>query len=69
MAGAAGDDGGVLDAWADGARAFANVAAATFVVLATIAPVLLLLALVALGVRVVVRRGGWTRAPGASEGA
>ncbi len=68
IAGSAGDEGGILDAWADGARAFANAAAATFVAVATIAPVLLLLALVALGVRVVVRRGGWTRRR-ASEGA
>ena len=52
-----GDDGGILDAWADGARAFGNVAAGTFVVLATIAPVLLLLALVALAVRIALRRG------------
>jgi hypothetical protein len=51
------DDGGILDAWADGARAFVNVAAGTFVVLATIAPVLLLLALVGFGLRVAFRRG------------
>jgi Domain of unknown function (DUF4349) len=51
------DDGGILDAWADGARAFGKVAAGTFVVLATIAPVLLLLAFVALAVRIALRRG------------
>jgi uncharacterized protein DUF4349 len=56
-AGSGDDDGGILDAWADGARAFGNVAAGTFVVLATIAPVLLLLALLALAVRVALRRG------------
>jgi hypothetical protein len=56
-AGSGGDEGGILDAWADGASAFANVAGRTFVVLATIAPVLLLVALVALAIRVAARRG------------
>ena len=56
-AGSGGDDGGILDAWADGARAFANVAAGTFVVLATIAPVLILVALLALVLRFALRRG------------
>lgn len=66
VAGSAGDDGGILAAWADGARAFANVAAGTFVVLATIAPVLVLLALLALAFRVALRRGLVPRR-GASE--
>jgi hypothetical protein len=65
-AGPGGDDGGILDAWADGARAFASVAAGTFVVLATIAPVVLLLALLALALRVAFRRGLVPRR-GASE--
>ena len=46
-AGAGDEDGGVLDAWADGAHAFGRVAAATFVFLATIAPVLILLGAIA----------------------
>ena len=53
-----GGDGGILDAWADGARAFASVAAGTFVVLATIAPVLILVALLALVLRFAVQRVG-----------
>jgi hypothetical protein len=57
VGGSKGDDGGVLDAWADGARGFAHVAGRTFVVIATIAPVLLLLAVLALGVRIALRRG------------
>ena len=68
VAGSGGDDGGILDAWADGARAFGNVAAGTFVVLATIAPVLVLLVLVLLAVRAAVRRGMVPRRR-ASEGA
>jgi Domain of unknown function (DUF4349) len=51
------DNGGVLDAWADGASAFAHVAGRTFVVLATIAPVVLLLAVLALAVGIAYRRG------------
>jgi Domain of unknown function (DUF4349) len=66
VAGTKGDDAGILDAWADGARAFANVAAGTFVVLATIAPVLLLLALLGLAVRFGLRRG-WGQRRGAAE--
>jgi uncharacterized protein DUF4349 len=57
VGGSKGDDGGVLDAWADGASAFAHVAGRTFVVLATIAPVLLLLAVLALALRIAFRRG------------
>ena len=53
---AAGGKDGVLEAWKDGAEAFAHVAGRTFVVIATIAPVLLLLGLAALGARVFVRR-------------
>lgn len=52
---AKGDDG-VVDAWADGARGFAHVAGRTFVVIATIAPLLLLLGLAALLWRVLARR-------------
>jgi len=52
---AAGKDG-VLETWKDGAEAFAHVAGRTFVVAATIAPILLLLGLAALGARFVVRR-------------
>jgi uncharacterized protein DUF4349 len=52
---AAGKDG-VVESWKDGAEAFAHVAGRTFVVLATIAPVLLLLGLGALGARFLVRR-------------
>jgi Domain of unknown function (DUF4349) len=58
VGGSKGDDnGGVLDAWADGASAFAHVAGRTFVVLATIAPVVLLLAVLALAVGIAYRRG------------
>jgi hypothetical protein len=57
VGGSSGDEGGVLDAWADGARAFAHVAGRTFVVLATIAPVILLLAVLALALRIAYRRG------------
>ena len=57
VGGSKGDDGGVLDAWADGAGAFAHVAGRTFVVLATIAPVLLLLAVLAVALRIAFRRG------------
>jgi hypothetical protein len=60
-AGSKGDGGGILDAWADGASAFAHVAGRTFVALATIAPVVLLLALRALAVRIAIRRGFVTR--------
>jgi Domain of unknown function (DUF4349) len=59
--GASKDDGGILDAWADGASAFGHVAGRTFVVLATVAPVLLLLGLVALGLRLAARRGHFAR--------
>jgi len=52
---AAGKDG-VVESWKDGAEAFAHVAGRTFVVVATIAPVLLLLGLAALGARFFVRR-------------
>lgn len=52
---AAGKDG-ILEAWKDGAEAFANVAGRTFVAVATIAPILILLALAAVGARFVVRR-------------
>jgi hypothetical protein len=58
VGGSNGDEGGgVLDAWADGASAFAHVAGRTFVVLATIAPVVLLLALLGLAVKIAFRRG------------
>ena len=43
---AAGSDGGIVDAWRDGAQAFLAVAAWTFVAIATVAPLALLLALV-----------------------
>jgi hypothetical protein len=64
-AAAGGDDGGILDAWAEGARAFATVAGRTFVALATVAPILLLLALLGLAVRYAHRRGVFSggRAP------
>jgi uncharacterized protein DUF4349 len=52
---AAGKDG-VVETWKDGAEAFAHVAGRTFVAVATIAPILLLLGLAALGARFVVRR-------------
>jgi len=52
----AGGGWGVVDAWGDGARAFVRVVAGTFVVLATIAPLLLVAALGWLGVRAVRRR-------------
>jgi hypothetical protein len=59
---AAGKDG-IVETWKDGAEAFANVAGRTFVAIATIAPILILLALAALGARFVVRR---RVAPGSS---
>jgi hypothetical protein len=59
---AAGKDG-IVETWKDGAEAFANVAGRTFVAVATIAPILILLALAALGARFVVRR---RVAPGSS---
>jgi hypothetical protein len=52
---AAGKDG-IVETWKDGAEAFAHVAGRTFVAVATIAPILLLLGLAALGARFVVRR-------------
>ncbi|HEY7195574.1 MAG TPA: DUF4349 domain-containing protein [Gaiellaceae bacterium] len=61
-------NGGIVDAWADGAHAFARVTAGTFVVIATITPVLVLLLLAFLGWRLATRRslvprwGGWPRA-------
>jgi hypothetical protein len=59
---AAGKDG-IVETWKDGAGAFAHVAGRTFVAVATIAPILILLALAALGARFVVRR---RVAPGSS---
>lgn len=59
---AAGKDG-IVETWKDGAEAFAHVAGRTFVAVATIAPILLLLGLAALGARFVVRR---RVAPGSS---
>ena len=59
---AAGKDG-IVETWKDGAEAFAHVAGRTFVAVATIAPILILLALAALGARFVVRR---RVAPGSS---
>lgn len=59
---AAGEDG-IVETWKDGAEAFAHVAGRTFVAVATIAPILLLLGLAALGARFVVRR---RVAPGSS---
>jgi hypothetical protein len=53
---AAAGKGGVVETWKDGAEAFAHVAGRTFVAVATIAPILLLLGLAALGARFVVRR-------------
>ena len=50
------DEGwGIVEAWEDAARAFVHVAARTFVVLATIAPLVLLLALALLATRFVFR--------------
>ncbi len=43
---AASSDGGIVDAWSDGAQAFLAVAAWTFVAVATIAPLALLAGLV-----------------------
>ena len=59
---AAGKDG-IVETWKDGAEAFAHVAGRTFVVVATVAPILLLLGLGALGARFFVRR---RVAPGSS---
>jgi len=59
---AAGKDG-IVETWKDGAEAFAHVAGRTFVAVATIAPILIVLALAALGARFVVRR---RVAPGSS---
>ena len=59
---AAGKDG-IVETWKDGAEAFAHVAGRTFVAVATIAPILLLLGLAGLGARFVVRR---RVAPGSS---
>ncbi len=59
---AAGKDG-IVETWKDGAEAFADVAGRTFVVVATVAPILLLLGLAALGARFFVRR---RVAPGSS---
>jgi hypothetical protein len=59
---AAGKDG-IVETWKDGAEAFAHVAGRTFVAVATIAPILIVLALAALGGRFVVRR---RVAPGSS---
>ena len=52
---AAGKDG-VLETWKDGAEGFAYVAGRTFVAIATIAPILVLLGLFGLGALFVVRR-------------
>lgn len=52
---AAGKDG-IVETWKDAAEAFAHVAGRTFVAVATIAPILLLVGLAALGARFVVRR-------------
>jgi hypothetical protein len=52
----AGGGWAVVDAWRDGARAFVRVVAGTFVVLATLAPLLLLALLGWLGYRTVRRR-------------
>lgn len=59
--------GGILDAWGDGARAFANVAGDIFVGLATVAPVLFLLALLGLALRIAARRGLLPRRSGSGE--
>lgn len=61
-----GDDGwGVLEAWGDGARGFVGVASATFVGLATAAPIILLVGLVAaIGARGVVSYRRRTRSGG-----
>ena len=54
---AGGDDGwGIVDAWADGARAFTNVAGKIFIVLAGAAPLLILLGLSILAVPSLRRR-------------
>ena len=47
---------GIVDAWRDGARAFLRVVAGTFVVVATMAPILLLALLGWAGFRFVRRR-------------
>ena len=53
---ATGGDWRIVDAWRDGARAFLRVVAGTFVVVATVAPLLLLALLGWAGVRFVRRR-------------
>jgi hypothetical protein len=53
---ATGGGWGIVDAWRDGARAFLRVVAGTFVVVATVAPLLLLTLLGWLGFRFVRRR-------------
>jgi uncharacterized protein DUF4349 len=53
---AAGGDWGIVDAWRDGARAFLRVVAGTFVVVATVAPLLVLALLGWAGLRFVRRR-------------
>lgn len=53
---ATGGGWGIVDAWRDGARAFLRVVAGTFVVVATMAPLLLLALLGWAGVRFVRRR-------------
>ena len=52
------DSWGIVEGWHDGARAFVRIAAGAFVVAATAAPVLLLLALALLGGRYALRRRG-----------
>ncbi len=53
---ATGSGWGIVEAWRDGAHAFVRVLAGAFVVLATLAPLLVLVALGFLGFRVVRRR-------------
>jgi hypothetical protein len=53
---ATGSGWGIVEAWRDGAHAFVRVLAGAFVVLATLAPLLVLAALAFLGFRVVRRR-------------
>jgi hypothetical protein len=59
----AGGSWGIVDAWGDGARAFVRVVAGTFVVLATLAPLLLLAGLGWLGFRAVRRRRALPASP------
>jgi hypothetical protein len=53
-----GESWGIVEGWHDGARAFVRVVAGAFVVMATAAPLLLLIALALVGGRYALRRRG-----------